>query len=380
MAIAEKNSGATTIGYRSAPTASGPRTIRPVVCFAVVGAAVLLESIWVFGHWLADGPHRVASGPTKIPWYIVVNAHAQEAVFGLIAAVFLFLWVIRPLLRRQPLPWDGLLLLAIPTTLWQMFGVGWFRWPASYNTAFINTNSWYERLPAWSSSNPDGFAEAPIWDLGIMTCWALSLIWFCFIMRAIRRRWPQLGNAGLLASMVVFIFCFDTAMEIIMVRLGTWHWGGAPTGWHLLFQGHYYQFSLIEAFIMAPILTMMGAVRYFKNDKGQSFAERKVETLPIGRRGQTFVRFLAIVGIYNLLYFGANMAWQPFLITNAAPWPADIQKRSYFTQGICGANTDRACGGRESPISGPHGAYINTDGKVSYPPGYIPPTTVTFAK
>ena len=124
------------------------------MCFAVVGAAVLLESIWVFGHWLADGPHRVASGPTKIPWYIVVNAHAQEAVFGLIAVVFLFLWVIRPLLRRQPLPWDGLLLLAIPTTLWQMFGVGWFRWPASYNTAFINTNSWYERLPAWSSSNP----------------------------------------------------------------------------------------------------------------------------------------------------------------------------------------------------------------------------------
>ena len=86
MAIAEKNSGTTTIGYRSSPAASGTRTIRPVTCFAVVGAAVLLESIWVFGHWLADGPHRVASGPTKIPWYIAVNAHAQEAVFGLIAA------------------------------------------------------------------------------------------------------------------------------------------------------------------------------------------------------------------------------------------------------------------------------------------------------
>jgi hypothetical protein len=63
------------------------------------------------------------------------------------------------------------------------------------------------------------------------------------------------------------------------------------------------------------------------------------------------------------------------------PYPADIQKRSYFTQGICGARTDRACPGPSIPIPLPGSAYINQEGGLSYPPGWVEPELkVPFAK
>ena len=54
---------------------------------------------------------------------------------------------------------------------------------------------------------------------------------------------------------------------------------------------------------------------------------------------------------------------------HADPWPEDIQKRSYFTMGICGEGTERLCPDPALPMPGDDSGYINPDGNSFFPEG-----------
>jgi hypothetical protein len=297
-------------------------------------------------------------------------------------AIALTKWVAVPLIRRQPIPWDGLMVMAFLTMIWQNYLLNWFRTWSTYNAIFVNRGSWYNNVMFWSAPNVrQGFAEAPFYDFGFYAAWGLSLVWLCFIMRFAKRRWPNLGKAGLFGLLLAFCMVFDFVIECLLMRGGAYTYAGIKPGWWLLFKGHYYQFPLYEIPLFGVCLASMVVVRYFRNDRGESIAERQIDEVRVGRRSKTFIRFLAIAGIFNGIFFLYNLAVQPFVIGNGGEWPADIQKRSYFTQGICGGKTDRACAGPNVPIAIPGSAYMNREGGLSYPPGWVEPALkVPFAE
>ena len=54
-------------------------------------------------------------------------------------------------------------------------------------------------------------------------------------------------------------------------------------------------------------------------------------------------------------------------VTHPRPWPQDTQQRSYFTSGLCGPLTDRACSGPGVPFSTNESAYMTRDGTLAQP-------------
>lgn len=114
----------------------------------------------------------------------------------------------------------------------------------------------------------------------------------------------------------------------------------------------------------------MGALRYFKDDRGLTVVERGVDTLPISQGRKTLLRFLAISGMLNVLVFCFFNLPNGLIGAHSTEWPRDVQDRSYLTDRLCGEGTDRACPGPTVPLpAGDRSAYMNRDGGLSIPAG-----------
>jgi hypothetical protein len=54
-------------------------------------------------------------------------------------------------------------------------------------------------------------------------------------------------------------------------------------------------------------------------------------------------------------------------VTHPVAWPEDTMSRSYFTSGLCGEGTDRACSGPAVPFATNESAYMTRDGGIAHP-------------
>jgi hypothetical protein len=89
------------------------------------------------------------------------------------------------------------------------------------------------------------------------------------------------------------------------------------------------------------------------------------------------LRFLALFGGINVIFmviFNVPVQWAG---THSAPWPSDIQKRSYLLDGLCGQGTTFACPGEAVPIPrGNTSVRIGPDGRLVVPAGTRLPRAV----
>src|SRR5207253_2950817 len=101
------------------------------------------------------------------------------------------------------------------------------------------------------------------------------------------------------------------------------------------FPGKYYEFPAYEVFLWAGACTVWAALRYFRDDKGMTLAERGVDRLKAVGQARTGLRCLALVGVVNIIMLAYNLAFG-LMALQGDDWPADIQSRSYLTNGLCG--------------------------------------------
>ncbi len=88
-------------------------------------------------------------------------------------------------------------------------------------------------------------------------------------MRWYKKRKPATGTLGLVMVAMFSMFIWDFALEIPPILLGSWVWwwgGGSFT----LFNGEYYQQPMLEALTWGAAWGLLGCIRYFKNDKGET--------------------------------------------------------------------------------------------------------------
>lgn len=369
------------------PIAVEPRKARPVVWWAGLGAVCVALDVYVLGRYLLDLPDRVPAGPTSVPGFMHWTIKAQEILLPVVLVGVCIKFVVLPLVRRQKIPWDGLTVPAILTLIWQSYFVSMLSYWSTFNADVVNRGSWYEHSPLWLSPNAKGFPEAPLFDLGFFGLWVFLNIWFCFMMRAARRRWPRLGKTGIVTLLVLLGMYFDLTIEFLMMRTGLYHYGGAYRGFGVAFEGHYYQFPLYEMVLFGGLFAGFAGLRYFRNDKGESIVERGVDDLRVGAKGKTWVRFLALTGVFNLMYliYSVSMA---LISAHGGYWPEDILKRSYFTSSVCGPRVDMACPGPGVPIPRAGSAYMDQEGNMSHeehpttsPPWKgLPPRPVEWVK
>jgi hypothetical protein len=333
---------------------SSARALRDapaIKAWALIGAAVLAFELFVLARWVT-GPYfkHVPAGPTAEPgWMGTVQDVWQPA--GIAAALFCLYWfIVRPWRRERTVTTDGLLVAAFATL--------WFQDPLSayyghwftYNANLVNFGSWVKDVPGWQSAGrPGAMLVEPILLIPAVYVYFIIVgtLLGSWVMRRASQLRPQLNTVQLIAICFVAMAALDFVAEgLIWLPLGFWEY---PGGIGLLFPSTYHKFPVNELLTIATIFTAIACLRHFRDDQGRTLVERGIDRLRIGPRRRTAMRFLAIAGaVHLILLLGYNLP-NSVIGAHTRPWPADLVKRSYFTDYLCGPETTAACpGGRQS--------------------------------
>jgi hypothetical protein len=324
------------------PYASAPRA-GPVVVLAAFGAVSLAFTAYVWGSWVLSGNFKpVDPGPDPISTREQAGLIALQ-LFGALAVVFLYArFLVRPWRRTGRISGDGLILLMLPFMWfwdpWMNYSQNWF----TYNAHLVNLGSWTEQVPTFVAPHQDQMLEPLL--VGS------AYVWWVFpymllggrALDRMRTRRPSMGMASVVFWGIVGSILIEAVIEFVTVRMGFYAFPGAPDRL-LLWGGTRYQYSLIYAVIAGVGCFAWVAVRYFKDDRGYTLAERGVQNLRLPEGRKTGVRFLALLGGMTIAIAVFNVPCQ-FLALHSGTWPA--QMPSYLTTTCPGHAVDPAqCGG-----------------------------------
>lgn len=327
-----------------------PSQLPPVKAWAAVGAVVVALLAYSITKWIAGGHVKsTPTGPTPVPTFMSVGILVTQAL--LIVACLVVLWrvVIKPWRRDGRPSFDAL--FAIGITIAGVFNdpvVNYISPIFTWNAKLTNLGCYQCYYPGWMSPSRT-LAEPIFWaPTAYFSMMFLLGVWASTILRGLRRRLPYASRVRLLLILFVFMSVFDIPWELLMTYLGIYVMPSAEP--HItIFAGHYYQLPLYETLASASWITLLGAARYFRNDKGETLAERGLSTLKATPVRETILRVLAITGMTAAIQFVTFAPW--FLVSLKGPaWPADVVNRSYLTTQICGPGTDYLCPGPNNPI------------------------------
>jgi hypothetical protein len=353
----------------------------PVKAWAGLGAVILAFEAFVIVKWLT-GPYfeRVKVGPSDVPDWMHISLRVMEVGF-----VSLWLWCVwhffvQPWRKERRFTFDGLLCMALLVFAWFQdpladYGGAVF----TYNSDLVNMGSWLNEVPgATVPGHPGAQLSEPLWTMAIYPgVIFLATILGCGFMRKIKERRPQISPLGLIGTAFVFFVFFDFVLEaLILMPLGAYTYAGAPD-WISINDSHYFKYTFVEGIGFGAVWTCWASLRYFKNDKGETIAERGIDELKMSSSAKAGLRFLAIgafIAVTMALCVNVPFYWQA---NNSSEYPRDVQKRSYFTQGICGEGTTLACFGKAVPLPrGNDSARVGPDGRLYVPAGTQLPTVV----
>jgi hypothetical protein len=352
---------------------------RPVLWWAAIGVFFAGFVIYVQGSWILTDAHRIHTGPTPVPTYMKASALALQILLAVFFVTMLYRVVVRPLRRDGRLSFDGLLFLALVFVWWQDPLFNYVTNGFEYNSVLFNLGGWANHIPGWNAPNGNRIAEPLIGVLTIYIAFACGAsIVGSKLLRKIQARRPQLGTPTLFAGLFLAFALMDIVLEFSFVRLGLYAAGGTADGWNF-FPSRFYRFPVYEPILVSLVFCGWTAIRYFRDDKGQTLAERGIDRVRAGAKQKTWIRFFALVGMVNLvLLFGYSIPVQLWQL-HAGAWPRSIQERSYLTNGLCGAGTTYACTGSGVPIpqSGTS-LHVAPNGQLVTPAGTQVPRQIPF--
>lgn len=337
----------------------------PIVRWAAVGGVLLVVELFFLAKWVT-GPRftPTVSGPDSPPQWMEWCFAIGQVAFPLMALVALYWFIVRPWRREQRVTTDGLIciaaLLAAPWDSLSTYGNYWF----TYNSALVDFGSPVGELPGVVTPRLPGVSEAyPILMTPAFYVFAFIGIAMlgCALMRVATRRWPRIGSGRLVlvafAGMMVFVVVVE---GVLFVPLGLYQYNG---GHWLINSGHYYAFPLIEAPLAGAVFTGLTCLRYFTDDRGETLVERGVSRLRVSKARGAGLRLLAVVAALHLMLFVGYQLPTMVVHLSSQEWSEDVENRSYFTNGICGPEVDRACPGPATPGPRPDAPRLRFDGR-----------------
>jgi hypothetical protein len=364
------------------PVAHTPRAA--VQWWAYVGAGFVLFWAYVLIRWIT-GPyfHTVQSGPSVPPTYMKVALITWQVASVPLVAFWLWKFLIKPWRRQRVVATDGLILLALLLMALQDPVSNYFGQWYNYNQYMVNLGSFVNDIPGWvpfaRPGQQDGY---PIFFhlLAYPLAFGFSMWAGCKIMGWAQRRRPSLGPVRLVAICFFSLLVFDFFLEALFwMPLGFYT---MPGGHWSLFPGSFHKYPLHEDIFGAAVFTAPAALRFFKNDKGETLVERGIGNMKASLRRKTALRLLALCGAMQVIYLVTyNIPIAGWLATDPAVWPKAIQQTSYFNMHVCGTGTNRLCPGGGIPLTmdswvndkgqlqGPLAAQFRTYGLRAHPPG-----------
>ena len=320
------------------PMQQPPVSVRrnvPIKWWAAAGLFQVALAAYCIVAWAAagqmtptdPGPDAMPGWKTACMWILSVG--------GILATGYCF-WrfLLKPWRQERQLTNDGMLLIgcvamAVPHDIMLAYTSPSF----SYNSHYLNAGSWMGQVPGVQTPNANLMPEPLVLVLPGYG-WA-CFVWVllgCWVMQQIRLHRPGTTTAGLLGVTLAFFFVLDLAFEAILVHIDTYAYTGTIHRLTLL-SGSDNQLPLYEVLFWAVFLTGMTSLRFFRDDRGNTFVERGVERLPLSKRKERAVRQLALVGAGSAaITVFYNMPWA-LISSHNNSFPQDLP--SYFVNGVC---------------------------------------------
>jgi len=361
-----------------APMIDPPVAKKPAIkAWAALGAAFVIFQLYIYFKWIT-GPYfkPVPSGPTEVPMFmqVMVWIWIPGGILGMLWCLHRFL--IKPWRRDGRPSRDGLFVVGWISVYWQDPLVSYFNNQFTWSAIVPNMGGWTAEVPGWQApSSPGATMVEPVpFNLPLYVYALFTVCMLCnLIMRKTRERFPTIGTLGLIAVAWAFMALFDLFMEVSWGVMGFYSYPGARHDFSV-FHGHYYQFPLYEPILWGACWAGVACLRYFRNDKGETLAERGLSRLTVSNRAKTVLRFLGVIAACNLCYLGYIIAFN-LMGMKADDWPADIQQRSYLTAHLCGPDSGQLCPTSTTPIPKQGGVHFDQFGNLVVPPGVPAPAT-----
>jgi len=244
----------------------------------------------------------------------------------------------------------------------------------NYNAYFINLGSWVGHVPGWMSPNATQIPQPLVWLPGVYTCaFFLMVVIVNWIFRMLRRRWPTISPASMWLIAFVPMMVVGTLWEASFMVMGSHTYASAIRAFALN-PGKYYEFPVYQGITASLLYTTWGAMRYFRDDRGHSFAERGLDQLKVSTGLKGVMRFFAVSGAITGIFFVLYHIPNAMIALRGDAWPDDVQKRSYFVTKMCGAASDVACPDPRLPFpAGVDSARISPHGTLVVPKGVAVP-------
>jgi hypothetical protein len=377
MAITEQIQTPLPTDPRSATTVAVSKRSRPISWWAAIGFGFLAFAAYLVISWLAAGEaHRVTSGPTPLSTAMKVALGIQQ--WGLFAGMLALIWfkAVRPRLRTGSFTFDGLMVLAFALMWWSDPLYNYFTPGFNYNAYFVNLGSWVGHAPGWMSPNPTQIAQPLLWLPGVYTCAFFAMVLIVnLIFRKTRERYPTISPASMCLIAFIPMMVAGTLWEAPFMVMGSHAYASSIRGFTLN-AGHYYAFPVYQGITASLLYTTWGAMRYFRDDRGHSFAERGIERLHVSARAKGWMRFFAVSGAITATFFVFYHLPNMLIALRGDAWSHDVQKRSYFVTHLCGPFSDVACPDPRVPFPrGDRSLRLSPDGRLVVPKGVTIPRT-----
>jgi hypothetical protein len=263
---------------------------------------------------------------------IAVWAHIAVGVPGAIWMVHVI--AMRPWRAERRLTDNALYMFAILSLFWQDLLMNYLHYTVAYTTAWPNLGSWYAFVPGWRSPNGGLLSSAAIffWPMYVVVLYGFTSLAVA-MLRSVHQRQPGLGKPAIFGIAFVAALIVNLTLEAGWARLGLYVFASTIEPL-TLFAGHYYQYPLYHGAIWATAWAGLAVLRYYKDDRGCTAAERGVNRLAVSGGRRTAVRFLALAGATNLIFLAYNLS-TGLIHTQSGRWIDDVSEKSYYTNGLC---------------------------------------------
>lgn len=293
---------------------------RLTIAWPILGAASLLLASYTLIRWLVGGVSSVQPGHDPMPAPQLMLMHALEWIQ--FAAFVAIVWwvVIRPLIQRHPLGFDGLFVIAaLLLNFWDVMDNYWL-FAFQYNAHHLNVGSWGGFIPGWNSPEPELWAVPIGFVFGAYT-WAffLAVRVGCRLLTYVRGRYPSWGPLRAFGLVFVANMLLEALSENVYLRIGAIA-NISPYEPLTLWDGTPYAWPLYNPILFALVWTTLTALRWYRDRDGLTLVERGLPAIGTKRQPATFLRLLAIFAFlevtYLLLYF---LPWNVFSAMRTAP-------------------------------------------------------------
>jgi len=293
------------------PVTSAERVIDPAVTkrpgwgwpqyLALVGAAILLVEVYTVGGWLLDGPHQITKfreGYTR-DWYA---ARVFESGM-VILSIYVIVKVVRGCRQQRKLfTFDVLFCLTGFSMLWASSMVNFFTPMFTFSSNLVNLNDVCGHIP-FVVNEDCGRVPNPVLFIGLFETFGLLGIAMLLgtLATRIRGRWPSVRNTQLFGFFLLGGMIIVLLEPLLIIPLHLWTYPGTPISIEL--GGTAWRYPLFpEILCFGFMLGIPAALRFFRDDRGQTFVERdleryspKVRTLVAGLALYTFAQ-IAVIG------------------------------------------------------------------------------------